>query len=204
MYNMGYCITLSMNFTHTNPPPSSNTPQYYNINFNNVSCTNANYGWTIEGLPESTINADINYVTFTNVKKPISVPNKCYLLVNTGALPDVANTNCSQLASGGSLVSIDSAFENKEIFDLASNNKNKCAFPNIWIGLHYSNNSWGWTNGDQSTFRKWDSSAGYPKMLDLQQCASMEVNPDVTSNPSFWINEDCFNMECYLCQVLLN
>ena len=60
-----------MNFTHTNPPPSANTPQYYNINFNNVSCTNANNGWTIEGWPESTINADINYVTFTNVKKPI-------------------------------------------------------------------------------------------------------------------------------------
>ena len=57
-----------MNFSRFYIPPMNNTPIYKNININNLICENANYGWTIEGLNESVIEANFSNIQMINVR----------------------------------------------------------------------------------------------------------------------------------------
>jgi hypothetical protein len=65
---MNYCIQLTINYSSKYIPPTSYnvTPHFQNINVHDVTCNKGYYGWHLEGLDDSEINANFWNIQLTN------------------------------------------------------------------------------------------------------------------------------------------
>uniref|UniRef100_A0A914EFI7 C-type lectin domain-containing protein n=1 Tax=Acrobeloides nanus TaxID=290746 RepID=A0A914EFI7_9BILA len=96
--------------------------------------------------------------------------------------------------NGGTLLSIDSAFENMEMQRVFAIDESIC--DRIFIGYHRNpNGTWVWDNGDLSKYSSWKY--GYPTS---QNCALMQLDG---KDAGLWTDEDCSHLECYMCQIVL-
>lgn len=61
---MTYCIQLTMNYSSVYTPPTyyNVTPHFENITVHDVYCNQAKYGWDLQGLDDSEINANFKNI----------------------------------------------------------------------------------------------------------------------------------------------
>ena len=80
-----------MNYSKKYIPPTNDTatPKFININIVNLHAENSNYGWYLDGLPESAVNNTfLSNITLTNTKHLIQQCDYTYgICDNSTVLP---------------------------------------------------------------------------------------------------------------------
>ncbi|KAE9546722.1 hypothetical protein FO519_010066, partial [Halicephalobus sp. NKZ332] len=124
------------------------------------------------------------------VSDPYSKKPKCLAFVTPGKYYLTADSFCNSQYNGH-LVSVENAFENFFIAEIADSFFVNETSQRYWIGANSIGGN-GWMNIDGSNTTYFDWASGEP--ANSTGCVSVDMK-------GLWYNDDCFNIYRYVCEV---
>ncbi|KAE9546616.1 hypothetical protein FO519_010172, partial [Halicephalobus sp. NKZ332] len=115
--------------------------------------------------------------------------SKCLAFVTPGKLYLTADSFCTD-EYNGHLISVENAFENFLIAQIADSSFVNETSQRYWIGANNIEGP-GWTNIDGSNVTYFDWAPGEP--ADSTGCVSVDLK-------GLWYNDDCFSNYGYVCE----